>query len=223
LVLVSKTAIMKNKSLLITIALLVITNSLTAQVTDKDGNHYDTVMIGEQEWTAENLNVSHFRNRDSIPEIEDIKEWQKAGDKGKPAWCYYNSDSVSGKIYGKLYNWYAVSDPRGLAPDGWHIPSTSEWGSLEGYLGSDNTAGTKMKVTKGWDGTNTSGFTALPGGYRNNSSAFVHISSIGSWWSSSETTSDTTSAWSRSLGYGDGVVSRSYDSKRVGLSVRCIK
>jgi uncharacterized protein (TIGR02145 family) len=192
-----------------------------AQVVDTDSNIYSTIIIGKQEWMVENLNVSHFRNGDPIPEIEDITEWQKAGDEGRPAWCYYNSNLGAGKMYHKLYNWYAVNDPRGLAPAGWHIPSTTEWTTLEGYFGGENIAGTKMKTNKGWDGNNASGFTALPGGYRNNSGAFDHIDSMGSWWSATE--ANTGNAWSCSMGYGDGVVSNSFDGKRVGLSVRCVK
>jgi uncharacterized protein (TIGR02145 family) len=210
----------KHKSSLLTIAFLVITGGSIAQVTDKDGNNYKTVKIGKQEWTAENLDVSHFRNGDTIPEAEDPAEWQQAGNAHQPAWCYYNSDSAAGPKYHKLYNWYAVMDPRGLAPGGWHIPTTVEWSNLTAYLGSENIAGTKMKTTNGWDGTNESGFAALPGGYRNNSGAFSHLGSIGSWWSASA--ADPANAWSRSLGNGS-VVSRSYDGKRVGLAVRCLR
>jgi uncharacterized protein (TIGR02145 family) len=212
---------MKSKSLLITIVFLIFTDILTAQVTDKDGNSYNTTQIGSHIWMTENLNTSHFRNGDTIQEIENITEWLKAGDEGKPAWCYYNGDSVLGLKYHKLYNWYALNDPRGLAPDGWHIPSNFEWANLTGYLGGENIAGTKMKITNGWDGTNGSGFAALPGGYRNYSGIFSHIISIGSWWSSSEV--DTTNAWSFTLGSGNGIVSKSYDNKRIGLSVRCLK
>jgi uncharacterized protein (TIGR02145 family) len=211
---------MKNKSLLMTIAFLIVAGSLAAQVTDKDGNNYNTVKIGKQEWITENLDVSHFRNGDTIPEAESVADWEKAGNEGKSAWCYYNSDTVSGRKYHKLYNWYAVNDPRGLAPDGWHIPSELEWANLIGYLGSDNVAGTRMKATNKNDSTNENSFAALLGGYRNYGGVFTHIGNIGSWWSSSEV--DATNAWSRSLGLGSAV-SKSYDGKRVGLSVRCIR
>jgi uncharacterized protein (TIGR02145 family) len=207
-------------SFILSVALLIGTGSLTAQVSDKDGNNYNTVKIGQQEWIAENLETSHFRNGDSIPEAEGAAEWKKAGDEGKPAWCYYHNDTVAGKKYHKLYNWFAVNDPRGLAPVGWHIPSTTEWSGLTAFLGGEQIAGAKMKA-KSWNGTNESAFEALPGGYRNFSAEFVHLDNIGSWWSSSE--SDASDAWSRSLGSGNGPVSRSYDGKRVGLSVRCIR
>jgi uncharacterized protein (TIGR02145 family) len=212
---------MINRFFLMTIPILIISSRLIAQVIDKDGNIYDIVKIGTQVWMAENLDVSHFRNGDSITEIEDTVEWLKAGDEGKPAWCYYKSNQEFGMRYHKLYNWYAVNDPRGLAPERWHIPSTLEWADLTDYLGRENIAGKKMKSANAWDGTNESGFTGLPGGYRNNSGEFVHNGNIGSWWSSSE--NDSTNAWSRSLAYGVSVVSRSFDGKRVGLSIRCIK
>jgi uncharacterized protein (TIGR02145 family) len=199
---------------------LMIASNLMAQVTDRDGNSYKTVQIGKQEWLAENLNTSHFRNGDPIPELESAAEWQAAGDQRKPAWCYYNGDTASGNKYHKLYNWYALMDPRGLAPDGWHIPTSGEWGALTGFLGGENGAAVRIKSHDEWDGNNTSGFTALPGGYRNFNNVFSHIRNIASWWSASAV--DSTNAWTISVGNG-GVVSRSYDSKRVGLSVRCVR
>jgi uncharacterized protein (TIGR02145 family) len=192
-----------------------------AQVTDREGYVYKTVQIGKQEWLAENLNTSHFRNGDPIPEVEGAAEWQAAGDQHKPGWCYYNGDTASGNKYHKLYNWYALIDPRGLAPDGWHIPTLDEWAALTGDLGGENGAAIRMKSHDEWDGNNTSGFTALPGGYRNFNGVFSHIRNIGSWWSASAV--DSTNAWTISIGYGNGVVSKSYDGKRVGLSVRCIR
>ena len=214
---------MKSKILLtiIIIILVSVSGNLTAQVIDKDGYNYDTVTIGAQQWFAENLDVTHFRNGDTITEIEDATEWQQAATEGKPAWCYYNSDPTSGIKFHKLYNWYAVNDPRGLAPDGFHVPSAQEWLILARYLGGEDVAGVKLKAGKGWDGTNAAGFTALPGGYRNYSSEFVHVSEIGSWWSSTQ--ANSTDAWSYSLASHEGIVSKSYDNKRVGLSVRCLK
>ena len=93
------------------------------------------VKIGQQVWTTENLNVDKFRNGEIIPEAKSEEEWIEAGDNKKPAWCYYNNDPSNGTKYGKLYNWYAVNDPRGLAPEGWHIPSDKEWDVLTNYLG----------------------------------------------------------------------------------------
>jgi uncharacterized protein (TIGR02145 family) len=121
--------------------------------------------IGTQVWTTENLNVSKFRNGDSIPEVKTHEEWIKAIKNKQPAWCYCANDPANGKLYGKLYNFYSVIDSRGLAPAGWHIPSDNEWTTLIDFLGT--VPGKKMKSTSGWtkgSGTNESGFSALPGG-----------------------------------------------------------
>jgi uncharacterized protein (TIGR02145 family) len=202
------------------VGLLMITGSLMAQVTDREGYVYKTVQIGKQEWLAENLNTSHFRNGDPIPELEGAAEWQAAGDQRKPAWCYYNGDTAAGNKYHKLYNWYALTDPRGLVPEGWHIPTIADWVAFTGGLGGENGAAIRMKSHDEWDGNNASGFAALPGGYRNFNNVFSHIRNIASWWSASAV--DSANAWSISIGNG-GVVSRSYDGKRVGLSVRCVR
>ena len=100
-----------------------------------------SVKIGTQEWTTKNLNVSAFRNGEPIPEAKTDEEWKKAAENKQPAWCYYNNDPENGTQYGKLYNFYAVKDPRGLAPKGWHIPADSAWGQLGKYLGGAETAG----------------------------------------------------------------------------------
>jgi len=183
---------------------LFIATLTNAQVKDVNGKTYTTVKIGTQEWMSENLDVATFRNGDSIPQARSRAEWWQAGQEGKPVWCYYNNDPVMGKSYGKLYNWYAINDSRGLAPSGWHVPNDKEWGVLVDYLGGDSIAGEKMKNITGWNdtygpkgpydkearlttgnGTNESGFTALPGGVRN----YSIFTSIGVWcyfWSSSE-------------------------------------
>jgi uncharacterized protein (TIGR02145 family) len=120
----------------------------SAQTSQTGG--YKSVKIGTQTWMTENLNVSTFRNGDPILEAKTKEEWEKADKEGKPAWCYYDNDPKNGAIYGKLYNWYAVIDPRGLAPAGWHVPSDPEWTTLGDFLGDD--AGKKMKSTSGWNG-----------------------------------------------------------------------
>ena len=181
--------------------------------------------IGTQEWTTKNLNVSKYRNGDIIPEVKDPKEWASLT---TGAWCYYNNDPKNGAIYGKLYNWYAVNDPRGLAPEGFHIPSDSEWTALTDYLGGANVAGGKMKATGTslWsspnkDATNRRGFTGLPGGYRTNFGTFYYIGGLGNWWSSSELI--TNDAWTRFLYYNNGNANRNNFSKTYGFSVRCLK
>jgi len=183
-----------------------------------------TLKIGNQLWAVANLDVSRFRNGDSIPEARTNEEWVKAGEAGKPAWCYYNNDLVIGKKYGKLYNWYALNDPRGLAPAGWSLPNDQDWVVLTNYMGGPGTAGSKLKSTSGWsdknDGTNESGFNGLPGGYRVENGKFMNIGSIATWWSTTENKSN--SAFDHYLVLSGGFP-RSDNPKQCGESVRCIK
>ena len=219
-----------------------------------------TVTIGTQVWMTKNLDVATFRNGDPIPQAKTVEEWRAAGDNKQPAWCYYNNDPANGAKYGKLYNWYAVNDPRGLAPVGWHVPSDGEWTTLTNYLGEQ--AADKLKSTSGWyvtediacancaswnqeyrnkvpchickdtrvigkkkvskgNGNNSSGFSGLPGGYRYYVGAFGPIGKYGYWWSSTE--DDTGSAWYRGLDYYSGSVVRSFNYKKSGFSVRCLR
>lgn len=189
-----------------------------------------TVKIGSQVWTKKNLNVSTFRNGDPIPEAKTNAEWEKAWRNKQPAWCYYDNDAANGRKYGKLYNWYAVNDVRGLAPAGYHIPTDGEWTTLTDHLGGLSAAGKKMKSKKGWSksykgksvkGTNSSGFGGLPGGYRNNLDEFSYIGSWASWWSA--TVFNQANVWEFALESDNGVVYRDRSHPRVGLSVRCIK
>ena len=184
-----------------------------------------TVKIGNQEWMTNNLNVATFKNGDAIPEAQTSEAWIKAGEEVKPAWCYYDNDPENGNKYGRLYNWYAVTDPRGLAPSGWHIPSDAEWTTLSDNLGGEDEAGHKMKSQAGWDhggnGSNASGFSGLPGGARYYNGTFFNIGYYGGWWSSTE--KDTNDAWNRYLVYYTGVVYRNYDYKADGFSVRCLR
>ncbi len=185
---------------------------------------FETIKIGNQVWMKKNLDVLTYRNGDVIPEVKDPNEWGKLT---TGAWCYYNNDPKNGKIYGKLYNWYAVNDPRGLAPVGYHVPSDKEWSTLITYLGGDiaggklKEEGTLHRESPNTSATNSTGFTGLPAGYRYNLGTFSNIRSNGLWWSSSET--NTMNAWGRNLSYNVGVVYRGYYDKGNGLSVRCIK
>jgi len=184
------------------------------------------VVIGTQSWMTKNLNVDKFRNGEIIPEAKTAEEWQKASKYKQPAWCYYDNDPSKGEKYGKLYNWYAVNDPRGLAPVGYHIPTDTEWTQLTNYLGGENVAGGKMKTTSGWEAPNTnasnsSGFSGLPGGNRSFSGACNDIDKGGNWWSSSEY--DTNIVWFRFLYYYSGNGVRNYHPKGYGFSVRCVK
>ena len=185
-----------------------------------------TVTIGTQVWMTKNLDVSTFRNGDTIPQAKTNEEWEKAGKEGKPAWCYYDNDPANGAKYGKLYNWHAVNDSRGLAPTGCHIPTDAEWTILSDYLGGEDAAGKKMKSTSGWgdegNGTNSSGFSGLPGGYRANDGNYDFIGGLGYWWSASG--SSIYCAYSRFLYSSlDNLFRKDYYGKARGLSVRCLR
>ncbi|HBE42165.1 MAG TPA: hypothetical protein DDW27_13330 [Bacteroidales bacterium] len=205
----------------------IILTSCGSFVNDIEGNRYRTVRIGDQEWIAENLNVSHFRNGDSIPEARDSKEWQTAGREGRPVWCYFDNDPANGGKFGKLYNWYAVNDSRGLAPEKWYIAGNDGWTQLIDYLGGEKVAAEKMKSGTGWqkkcNGTNESGFSSLPGGYRHYDGGFNRLDENGGgyWWSSEQGFIYITCSYP--LYYSKGGGSRYFTSKARGFSVRCIK
>lgn len=187
------------------------------------------VTIGSQVWMSKNLDVNTFRNGDPIPQAKTGEEWVKAGNNKQPAWCYYDNDSANGMKYGKLYNWYALNDPRGLAPEGYHVPSDKEWTTLTDYLGGEVEAGSKMKSESGWNkldlgenGTNESGFSGLPGGIcRGNNGTYIFVGKYGYWWSSTEY--DTDYAWYRLLSYSNGNISGDYSYKINGMLVRCLR
>jgi len=198
-------------------------NNITSRITDIDSNVYKTVTIGTQEWMAENLNVEHYRNGDVIPQVQDKDKWSNLT---TGAWCYYDNDPAKGKTYGKLYNWYAVNDPRVLAPEGWHVPSDKEWTKLTDYLGGESVAGGKMKATTLWNSPNTgatneSGFTAFPSGVRDDIGYYNYIGEDGFIWSASEATDGT--AWTYGLYFNGSGVFRGNYSKRRGSSVGCVK
>ena len=197
------------------------------------------IKIGEQIWMVENLSSSTFRNGDAIPEAKTQEEWIKACDEGKPAWCYYENSAENGEKYGKLYNWYAVNDSRGLAPEGWHIPKHEEWTQLKNHLGAVLTSANKLKSKDGWEasvhpGTNSSGFSGLPSGelnYFKNQDVVVYefkfIKKIATWWSATESPelpfNNKKGAYKFTLSYNYGNVSQGYTAKTMGNAVRCIK
>ena len=211
----------------------------TGTVTDIDGNVYQTLVIGNQEWIIENLKVTHYRNGDPIPHVTDNSTWVGLS---TGAYCVYANTPANADTYGNLYNWYAVSDPRELAPDGWHVPTDEEIMELEMYLGMSESAANSI----GWRGTNegsklaggydlwqsgslrndpefgTSGFSFLPGGYRSgNYGSFYDLGNYGDFWSATEY--NTYYAWRRTLGYYYAEVYRNGGDKRNGYSVRCIR
>jgi len=183
------------------------------------------IAIGTQTWTTKNLDVAIYRNGDSIPEAKDNTAWANLT---TGAWCYYANNTANGTTYGKLYNWYAVNDPRGLAPNGYHIPTDEEWTTLTTYLGGEQIAGGKMKEagTSHWlspntAATNSSCFAGLPGGGRIGNGDFTKIGANGNWWSSSE--SSAFNAWFRYLSGPNGTLGRDYYYEHGGISVRCLK
>jgi uncharacterized protein (TIGR02145 family) len=209
--------------------LLSITQKILSEIKPK----YESVRIGNQEWMTRNLDVDRFRNGDLIPLVELYEEWEKAGENGEPASCYYDNNPDNGKKYGKLYNWHAVNDPRGLAPGGWHVPTVEEWAILEKFLG-ENFAGTEMKSHDGWEafeneygeiqdgnGCNSSKFNALPSGYCSNGGRFFKVNVHAFFWSSTKLFN--TSAHYRQLRYNSDYLNSSNESKSFGASVRCLK
>jgi uncharacterized protein (TIGR02145 family) len=191
--------------------------TLTVSVTDIDGNTYPVVYIGNQIWTKTNLNVSKYRNGDIIPQVTDATQWSNLT---TGAWCYYANTNANGTTYGKLYNWYAVNDPRGLAPNGYHIPTYNELTTLNTFIGGLSGAmketGTTHWQSPNLGATNTTGFTGLPGGYRDFIGGFGFINIQGLWWTSPGTPYALNSSNNGSLlGYTA--------NQKVGCSVRCVK
>jgi uncharacterized protein (TIGR02145 family) len=207
------------------------TENLSAnQNTGINAPTYKQIVIGTQTWMTENLNTDRFSNGDLIMHASTDEDWINAGYNEKPAWCYCDNNTANGQIYGKLYNWYAVNDPRGLCPMGWHVPSDAEWTILTNSLGGEAVAGGKMKSTSRWFATNTSasnssGFSGLPGGYRtNDDGGFSTVGNYGYWWSSTESsTTSTPGAWTRYMNYGSGNAYRFSSGKQDGFSVRCLR
>ena len=197
-----------------------------ATVTDIDGNVYHTVTIGTQTWMVENLKTTKYRNGNPINNVTDDANWA-ASSMGAYCW-YYNDATTYKETYGALYNWYAVSDGRNIAPAGWHVPTDAEWTTLIDFLGGESVAGGKLKemgISHWLDpntSSNSSGFTAFPGGYRSYGfGEFGFIGSFGYLWSSTMEGTPTV-ALGRALHYYDAVVDRSNWSMKNGFSVRCI-
>lgn len=227
-----KKAILILTSLLFTVFLLgafvVFDNS------NQINNTIEQVKIGNQTWMAKNLNVDKFRNGDLIPQAKSNEEWEKAGEEGKPAWCYYLNIPQNQNSYGKLYNWYAVNDPRGLAPAGWKVPTNEDWVELVDFLGDEINLGKKMKSIELWAdfdeefayGTNESGFSGLPGGGRDEEGDFYGFGESGFWWSSTDESSDMFGndvvlyCW---LHYSNRFVVWDFEYKENGYSVRCLR
>lgn len=199
---------------------------LANKVGDVEGNVYTSVAIGNQVWLVENLRSTKFRNGDLIDYQTDTAVWRTAK---KGLYCNYNDDALLAQTYGRLYNWYTISDARGLAPEGWHVATRSDWDTLITHLkGYDNAGGALKEVgLTHWDtpnaaATNTSGFTALPGGYFYfYESLFDGKGYMAYWWSA--TAQNTDNAYSFNISSNSGAVAIDNPTKVSGFAVRCVK
>ena len=207
-------------------------------VYDASGNLYSTVVIGDQLWMRENLRTSHFSNGDPIPYVPLAADWTAAT---SAAWSYYDNDAAYGEIYGKLYNWYTVSDPRNVCPAGWHVPTDEEWMELETSLGMIGTelsltssrgvaenVGGQLKSTLLWDAPNTgadngSGFWGFPTGSRNAGGNFFNLGSHGYWWMATEVEGNQTHAWQRQLWWNNAGIYRLANHKGTAGAIRCVQ
>ena len=207
---------MKQTQRLLLVFLLFVTVAAKAQ---------ETVIIGTQTWMVKNLDVTTYRDGTAIPQVTDPAAWGALTTGG---WCYYNNDPANGILYGKLYNWYAVNDPRGLAPAGFHVPSDGEWTTLSTTLGGLSVAGGKMKSTGTtlWTSPNagadnSSGWAGLPGGFRDYYGPwFSMVGNGGCWWSTAEAA--VSDAWCRTLSCWYGNMGRFTHKKKDGVPVRCL-
>jgi uncharacterized protein (TIGR02145 family) len=228
-------------SLLLFTFLILLLNALYAQ-------NFKEVKIGSQTWMSKNLNVNKFRNGDVIREAKTQEEWDNAGKAQKPIWCYYKFDRKNELKYGKLYNWYAVNDKRGLAPIGWRVSSDRDWTLLSDYLGGDDVSGWKLKSTKSWSNYNKSigsynehqmkmgkklhgRDSLISTGFNTNTSKFnavaggsnglMYDNDYGYWWCSNEINDSTAKAINFVYFFGD--IRREGYLKIHGFSVRCVK
>ena len=199
-------------------------------MTDQEGNVYKTIVIGTQEWMAENLSTSVYRNGDVIATGLSTSQWTNTV---QGAWAYFQNDASKNCPFGKLYNWYSCVDARELCPTGWHVPTDADWTVLSDYLGGEAIAGGKMKTlgmsdsaTGLWSApnsgaTNSSGFSGIPGGYRMLQGPYSNLEFIGYYWSSSDFV--TLSAYYRYIIYDDVDLTRATGGKGNGFSVRCLR
>jgi uncharacterized protein (TIGR02145 family) len=185
----------------------------------------EEIKISEQIWMKFNLNVAHFKNGEPIEQAETKAEWKKLNEEKKSAWCYYENNSKNPNLYGKLYNWYAVNDPRGLAPEGWHVPTDNEWSELTKNSGGQEMSGQFLKSISDWErngnGTNYYNFSIFPAG---DCSRFMNFNGIGEYtyfWTSSE--EYIYYGWTRYFNYSNPITTRILIDKQFGCSVRCVK
>jgi uncharacterized protein (TIGR02145 family) len=215
------------KTLLFCFALFAVLTDSAQTVTDIDGNVYPTVIIGNQEWMAENLRVTHYQNGDSIPLVIGSAAWSALA---TDAQCYYNGTFTNVAVYGRLYNWYVVNDSRQVAPAGWHVPTDAEWYQLANFLGDSATSGAYLKQAGNlrWNApntgaTNSSGFTALPSGYRDPGSSYGHLNLYNNFWTTTVNSTTPTLVYHRGMAYNHTEVLRYLRTKNHGFAIRCVK
>jgi len=213
---------------------------IPATVTDEDGNVYDTVVIGNQVWMVQNLKTRKYRDATAITKLTANSDWTTPSNGNAGAYCDYGNTAANSEVHGRLYNWFAVNSARGLCPEGWHVPSDTEWNTLEVFLddtvdpsiqdewvGEDIGGQLKETGTTHWLGanvgaTNSSGFTALPGGSRNwLTGDFVNLGSEGRWWTSTKDPV-TGGIWYRILSRDTTTIYRDHWVEQNGFSVRCL-
>lgn len=207
--------------LLLLITMTTYASDLFAAKKNNDG--LKSITIGKQTWMQENLDVKHYRNGDTIRYAGTDQEWLDAAAKGEGAWCY--------EKYGRLYNWYAVHDPRGLAPAGWRIPSAKDWETLSDALGGGRVAGGKMKSnmsaiwkTPNIEASNSSYFSALPGGLRGLDAKILFVGESAYFWTSSENAQDAlNSALYINMNYHNANMLILSEHKADGMSIRCVR
>jgi uncharacterized protein (TIGR02145 family) len=194
--------------------------------TANDASTY-TLKIGSQTWMTTNLNVTHFRNGDLIKEAKTDEEWNECARKKIPAWCYFHNDEANDRKTGKLYNWYAVNDPRGIAPEGYHVPTEDDWKKLVNQLGGEEVAAPKMRYGKQWGDSilvmsPKGNFGATPSGWRKFTEEKVEFLNEGAYWWCA-TALSLKFAWTRYLLFHSKEVKSYCYNKGSGLAVRCLK
>lgn len=218
------------------ILILLFTACNNKENTDQEGNLIKKIVIGQQEWSTENLNVAKFRNGDIIPEAKNLDEYFKFIQENKPCWCYYDFEKKNESIYGKLYNWYAVNDKRNIAPEGWRVTSVEDWKELIDFLEGSDVAASKLKSTELNLWINQSdkvkdsyGFCAKPGGFLSVMSdmgdGFASLRRVGAWWcSNSISDGAANSIWmySKADYSTENEIKISEDHKRYAMSVRIV-
>lgn len=215
----------------------------TGTVTDVDGNTYKTVIIGHpflemgtQEWMAENLKVTRFRNGTAIPFANNSNAWNTDFQDHSPQYTWCNYDELGyGEKYGALYNIYAATDAAGLCPTGWRVPTKEDFEKLMIYFGGRGNAGWRLKSTRTvpdehprWNNPNTDAtdeveFNALPAGFIGGGGQQVFIGEMAWWWSTSSYDADQTRAYAFHANYNDAIIGYSPQPKIEGRAIRCVK